>query len=217
MKIDHSKLKAKPHEEDFRRKYTKEGSSKIGARLLDNYFLSVEKLLQTANLSKGAKTLEVGCGEGFSTKRLREILDKNIALEGSEFVAEQIPNAQLHNPGVRIIEESVYDLKRKDNSLDVIFLLEVMEHLDHPEAALKEVLRVLKPGGLLIVGVPREPIWRVLNMLRGKYIKDLGNTPGHLNHWSKKAKVRFINENFGEVVASESPLPWTILLAQKEA
>ena len=39
----------------------------------------------------------------------------------------------------------------------------------------------------LLVSVPREPLWRGLNMARGAYMRDLGNTPGHVNHWSKRA------------------------------
>ena len=38
----------------------------------------------------------------------------------------------------------------------------------------------------LLVSVPREPLWRGLNLARGSYLRELGNTPGHLNHWSKR-------------------------------
>ena len=46
--------------------------------------------------------------------------------------------------------------------------------------------------GYLLVCVPREPLWRGLNMARGAYLKDLGNTPGHLNHWSKRSFVALL-------------------------
>jgi hypothetical protein len=42
----------------------------------------------------------------------------------------------------------------------------------------------------LLVSVPREPLWRMLNMARGAYWPALGNTPGHLNHWSRRSFVR---------------------------
>ncbi len=42
----------------------------------------------------------------------------------------------------------------------------------------------------LLVSVPREPLWRALNMARGAYWRELGNTPGHLNHWSRRSFVR---------------------------
>jgi hypothetical protein len=65
----------------------------------------------------------------------------------------------------------------------------------------------------LLVSVPREPLWRGLNMARGAYLKDLGNTPGHLNHWSKRGFVALL-ERHGEVVETRSPFPWTMLLVR---
>lgn len=214
-KVDHTKLKATPEAEDFYHKYTEEGSGKIGSKLLDGYFRAVQQLVEEAKLQKNSKALEVGCGAGFSTKRLADMLPKGVSLEGSEYVEEMLPDARKLNPGIKFIAESVYDLQRKDSSLDLVFLLEVLEHLDHPELALKEISRVVKPGGYLILGVPREPLWRVLNMARLKYLKDFGNTTGHLNHWSKRSLISHVSEHFHDVIEVRSPLPWTLVLAKK--
>jgi hypothetical protein len=67
--------------------------------------------------------------------------------------------------------------------------------------------------GHLLVSVPREPLWRVMNVARGAYLRQLGNTPGHLNHWSKPGFVRLLAE-FGDVVHTRSPFPWTMLLVR---
>ena len=48
---------------------------------------------------------------------------------------------------------------------------------------------------------------------RGAYVKDLGNTPGHVNHWSKRAFVALLSRH-GEVVEARSPFPWTMLLVR---
>lgn len=208
---NNQKLKATPELEDFRGKYE---SGKVGSKLLDQYFIAVKQLLDESKLTKG-RAIEIGCGEGLSTQRLVAMLPKNLKLEASEYVAHQIPDAKKNNPGVTITQESVYELKHKDNSFNVVFLLEVLEHLDYPDKALIEIKRVIKPGGYLILGVPREPLWRGLNMLRGKYLKDLGNTPGHLNHWSSRGLVKFISNNFGIVGSIKQPLPWTITLTKK--
>lgn len=213
-KIDHTKLKATPENEDFHHKYTEEGSGLIGSKLLDGYFDAVQSLINDADIEKGV-ALEVGCGAGFSTKRLKKMLPKKVELEASEYVEQLLPDARKLNPGMRITAESVYELKRKDESLDLVFLLEVLEHLDYPETALRELSRVVKPGGYLILGVPREPLWRGLNMARLKYLKDFGNTTGHLNHWSKKSLIKHVSDNFHDVVEVRSPLPWTLVLARK--
>jgi ubiquinone/menaquinone biosynthesis C-methylase UbiE len=143
------------------------------------------------------------------------MLPSNVSLGASEYVAEMIPRAQARNPKVTVVEESAYELTYKDNSLDIVFLLEVLEHLDYPDKALAEIQRVLKPGGVLILGVPREYLWCALNFARGKYWKSLGNTPGHLNHWSTFMLKRFVTKHFGPVRDQRTPLPWTIVRAQK--
>lgn len=214
---DLNNLKAKPETEDFAHKYTEEGQGKVGGKLIDNYFKSVSNLVDASGITgeKNVKAIELGCGEGFSTERLRNMLPGNVVLEASEFVKSLIPKAQKRNPDVKVREESVYEIQAKDNSYDLIFLLEVLEHLDHPDLALKEIARVLKPEGYLVLGVPREPLWCALNMARGKYLKNFGNTPGHFNHWPSIGLRRFVNKNFGVVVKRNQPIPWTQILAQK--
>lgn len=214
-KIDYAQLKAQPEAEDFYHKYTKEGAGRIGSKLIDGYFSAVDQLIDKAPLSKDTTALEIGCGAGFSTKRLRDMLSDEVRLEASEYVEEMLPDARRLNPGIKIIPENAYQLKRENESVDLVFLLEVLEHLDYPDAALKEISRVVKPGGYLIAGVPREPLWRVLNMMRLKYVSDFGNTTGHLNHWSRKDFIAHVSENFHEVIKVRSPLPWTLVLARK--
>jgi SAM-dependent methyltransferase len=214
---DMQSLRATPEEEDFAHKYTEEGSGKVGGMLIDGYFRGVARLFAASGLAAtpDVQAIEIGCGEGFSTQRLRAMLPDTVTLQASEYVAALVPRARENNPGVRITQESIYQTEHADNSFDLIFLLEVMEHLDYPEQALTELRRILKPGGYLIIGVPREPLWCMLNMLRLKYLKRLGNTPGHLNHWSTMTLKRFVRANFGTIVAAATPLPWSQVLLRK--
>lgn len=206
MKIDHSHLKAKPEEEDFAGKY--QNTNAISQYLVNNYFKSVIKLIsQTKEVHKAH---EIGVGEGHSTLRIKNYLEN---LSASEFLQPLVEKAKSNNPDIKIFQESVYELKYESESVDLIFLLEVLEHLDYPQLALKEIHRVSKK--YLIIGVPNEPFWRILNVARLKYLNSLGNTPGHINHWSKKSFIDLIKKNFGEVIAIESPIPWTIILAKK--
>lgn len=213
-------LKATPEMEDFGHKYTEEGRGAIGAKLLDRYFYSVKSLLGEQgklNDKKKQRAIELGCGEGYSTVRLRTMLPNVTGLEASEYVDKLVPKARKLNPGVKVKKESVYSLTHKDGEFDVVFLLEVLEHLDYPDKALQEISRILKDDGVLILGVPREPLWRGLNMLRGKYLKDFGNTVGHLNHWSTSGLVKYLGRHFGPVAAKRTPLPWTLVAAKKHA
>jgi SAM-dependent methyltransferase len=204
-------ISATPEIEDFRGKYE---SGRIGQVLLDRYFRSISELLDRIDAPEAQHAIEIGCGEGLSTMRLRPLIPRRISLQASEYVNDQVILARENNPTLTVTHESIYELSHGSDAFDVVFLLEVLEHLDYPGPALREVARVLKPGGYLIAGVPREPLWRVLNMARGKYVGSLGNTPGHLNHWSKVGFKRYIGQSFGEVIATRSPIPWTLVLTQ---
>lgn len=206
-KIDYSKLKAVPETEDFSGKYENNGA--IAKYLVNSYFKAVARLILKTQGVDSAH--EIGVGEGRSTMRLKKLVTN---LSGSEFVVDLVNLAKKNNPELNIFNESVYELEYGDNTVDLVLLLEVLEHLDYPEVALKELKRISKK--YIILGVPREPIWRFLNMCRFKYLKDFGNTPGHLNHWSKKSLIKLIEKKYGKVIAVESPLPWTIVLAEKE-
>ena len=216
--IPPQQLRATPEQEDFAHKYTDEGSGKIGGKLIDNYFTTVKDLIELSGIEAKPhiEAIELGCGEGFSTERLRKMLPPQASLQASEFVADLVPKAQVRNPSVPVTQESVYELQHPNDSFDMVFLLEVLEHLDYPDKALAEIARVLKPDGYLVLGVPREPLWCILNMARGKYLAHFGNTPGHLNHWSKHSLRMFMEGHFGPVRQTRNPLPWTVVLAQKE-
>ena len=205
--------KATPEEEDFFGKYEESGT--IGRLLVDRYFAAVGALVERAGRETSVRrALEVGCGPGYSTQRIGGMLPTGVELEASEYVAALLPFARANNPGVPVEQEDVYSLRRGNDSYDLVLVLEVLEHLDEPDLALAEIGRILRPGGLLVVGVPREPVWRILNMARGRYWGTLGNTPGHLNHWSARSIRGYLRGQIGEIVETRAPLPWTLLLVR---
>jgi len=156
---------------------------------------------------------EVGCGEGFWVLTW---LQKGISTRGSDFsvkvieIARQNAMSQNMDPSVFSIQ-SIYELEARQHSADLIVCCEVLEHLEEPEQALASLQRITKKN--LILSVPREPLWRILNMARGKYISSWGNTPGHIQHWSSRKFVELVSQYF-TIVAIKKPLPWTMLLCQ---
>ena len=195
-----------PPAENFSDKYLK--SNFIIKKLIENFYESIKDIFFEIEVDK---ILEVGCGSGFSTQYLREFLkDKNF--EASEYGADLVKEAQKRNPGVKIQQESIYELKRDSNSFDLIVALEVLEHLQDPESALRELHRVTSK--YCLISVPQEPLWRILNICRFEYLKDLGNSPGHLQHWSKKQFSKFVS-NYFKVEKMKTSLPWLIILGKK--
>jgi hypothetical protein len=105
----------------------------------------------------------------------------------------------------------VQALEAGTDAAELIVCCEVMEHLEDPDAALGVVASLARPWA--IVSVPREPLWRVLNLARLRYVGELGNTPGHLNHWSRRGFARFVARRL-EIVELRAPLPWTMALCR---
>lgn len=191
--------------ENFKDKYTK--SNPIRKFLIGRFHESIKKLCSNLEISNG---LEIGCGHGYSTQFLAKFVPN---LEASEHEEAIIDDAKSLNPGMRIIHESIYDLKREDNSFDMIFTLEVLEHLEDPEQAIKEIKRVGKKYA--IISVPNEPWFQLTTLARGGHIRHLGNNPGHINHWSKKSFIQLLSKHF-KIKKVSTPYPWTIVLVEKQ-
>jgi 2-polyprenyl-3-methyl-5-hydroxy-6-metoxy-1,4-benzoquinol methylase len=122
----------------------------------------------------------------------------------AEWEKRQRPNMELR------VEEAT-SLTFADDEFDMATAIEVLEHVPEPEATVAEMARVARSH--LLVSVPREPLWRGLNVARGAYIKQLGNTPGHLNHWSKRSFVSMLSRH-GTIEEARSPFPWTMVLVR---
>lgn len=159
---------------------------------------------------------EIGCGEGHWVLRWNE---KGFQARGCDFSKNVIQIARENAsrrglPSALFEARSIYDLDVQHDGADLVVCCEVLEHLQNPAAALLALKRVVRRH--LIVSVPREPIWCALNLARGKYLTRLGNTPGHIQHWSKAGFVKLVSEYF-EVVEVRNPFPWTMLLCRPRA
>jgi 2-polyprenyl-3-methyl-5-hydroxy-6-metoxy-1,4-benzoquinol methylase len=180
----------------------------IARRMVANF---IGSFLELADKTGARNAFEAGCGEGMLSL---ELLRRGWDVRGTDLDASVVgmANASAAAEGFdkRFDVKDIYDLDSKDGA-ELVVCCEVMEHLPEPERALEVLVGLARPW--LLLSVPREPLWRALNMARGKYLSRLGNTPGHIQHWSRRRFVAMVSER-AEVVEVRSPLPWTMLLCR---
>jgi 2-polyprenyl-3-methyl-5-hydroxy-6-metoxy-1,4-benzoquinol methylase len=149
--------------------------------------------------------LDAGCGEGETLARLEDVLGERVA--AIDILDECVAYTKQRLPHVDASMASVYALPFDDSSFDLVVCLEVMEHLDRPAEALRELSRVSR--GDLVVSVPYEPYFRLGSLMRGKYVRELGNHPEHVNHWNRRSLPAFLRAQV-DVAEVAVAFPWLI-------
>lgn len=180
----------------------------IARWLMQGFLLDFDRL--SSSIPSGP-VLEVGCGEGELSMRLAA---RGHRVRGCDVSADVIDEARGRARSAGLAVEfwqcDIQDLTEQD-AAPLVICCEVLEHLLDPQAGLERLALLARPW--LIVSVPREPLWRAMNMARGKYLGQLGNTPGHLNHWGRGAFLSQLRERF-DIVETASPVPWTMALCK---
>ncbi len=194
--------------------FDKYGSTNpVVRRLMAGFERNVDELFAQAAPSS---VLDVGCGEGILTTQWAQRLPPSpagrivgIDLEDPKLAAEWA--ARDTHANLQFRPMTVENLQFADDEFELVAATEVLEHVQYPQRAVAEMARVASRW--LLVSVPHEPLWRMLNMARGAYLRDWGNTPGHLNHWTRAGFVKLLGAH-GEVVETRAPFPWTMLLVR---
>lgn len=180
-------------------------SNPIERRMMEGFFAALDASVEGLT---PASLLEVGCGEGEVLARMMRVFPAaqaaGIDLPDESLIAEWAARSLPAKVG------DVTAIDAADGEYDLVLAIEVLEHVPDPERALREIARVCR--GHVVLSVPREPIWRIGNMARGRYLRQLGDTPGHVNHWSARSFRRLVDRHF-MVEQVHRPLPWTMIRA----
>ena len=178
--------------------------------LLWNFFKTLLGLIKERQVDS---ILDVGCGEGFTLNRFSEN-KVGKKLEGIEYNKSAIQLGQKIYPNIKIKQGNIYSLPYEDNSFDLVLCTEVLEHLEEPKKALKELVRVSKK--YLVISVPNEPLFMSAQLIRGKNWSRFGNDIEHINHWTMFGFPKFIKQNSNaKILAKRFPFAWTMLLLEK--
>lgn len=169
-------------------------------------------VIETISLINPKTVLDIGCGEGFVTIEIAKKINSKIV--GIDKEKDAIKYA-LSNNKLENIEYSTGDIFKldyfKDKSFDLVMSLEVLEHLENYEKAIEIMCKLSKK--YLLLSVPNEPWFRIANVLRLKYLKRFGNTPGHINNWTRK-EFRNLCMGYGKIIKFKTSGVWNIVLLE---
>lgn len=112
--------------------------------------------LQARRRLRAATLLDLGCGDGNNLAWLSAFGER---LYGSDYNLVRLMRARRRCPDATLFLGDILDYPARDACFDVIFFNHVIEHIRDDVAALRSVRRILKPGGLLVLGTPNEGAW----------------------------------------------------------
>lgn len=156
------------------------------------------------------RIMDAGCGEGFITRRVANEF-KGAELIGVDGNREAIDVAKMLDPGIDFREGDIYTLDFPENYFDLVLCSEVLEHLLFPVKALRELKRVVREGGTILLSVPNEPWFCLGNLLAMRNVLRLGNPIDHVNHWTYHGFKRFLLQEFSnDEIDFYKSFPWSI-------
>ena len=111
---------------------------------------SLERILKFCSDKIQGRVLDVGCGDGFFTAQILQRFNlKNVY--GLDISSNALDLARLKHPEINFQQGALNHISHESNSIDSITMIEVIEHLVDIEGTLKELFRVMKPGGILLI------------------------------------------------------------------
>jgi ubiquinone/menaquinone biosynthesis C-methylase UbiE len=154
--------------------------------------------------------LDAGCGEGITLEKMLSLFpDRQIT--GIDLDDENIAICEKHN--LPVVKADLNQIPWEDNYFDCITLIEVIEHLPQPENLFKEIARILKPGGRLIVLFPNDFAFKIARLLTF-YWREAFADAGHQRQFHPKNIIKMAKANGLHRVAGKGlPLPiWPFAL-----
>lgn len=175
--------------------------------LMKNFYKTFIDAIKKENIKS---MIDIGCGEGHLTNILKTYFKKNnrdVKITALEYDEETILFANKTYPSLNVKHGDILNLNGR---YDLLISSEVLEHIEDFETAIKNCKRV---SPVCLFSVPNEPWFRITNICRLKYLKRLGNSPGHVNNWSKKEFYQLLKKHFKYVEIRTTGL-WNVAICK---
>lgn len=181
------------------------------------YIRCLLQLLGGLLLGKRLHVANLGCGDSFISAAMLinlDNIDKLVGMDIQENALKLSREVFLQNDLTQpLVRGTVYNLPFQDEQFDLTVCLQVLEHLEDLDTAMREVSRITKRYCLL--SVPNEPLFRMANVLRGQYLKTKGNPAAHIQHFGQRSFVKFVERYFNIVAVQTPAFIWNMVLAEK--
>ena len=143
-------------------------AERVSLKDVNNYVFQrcLKAYYEAKNILKG-NVLEIGTGEGYGVQEIAPLVDKLTTIDQYEC---DVDFAQFNN--VEFVKMTVPTLNFPDNTFDFVFSFQVIEHIQDDKEYIKEISRVLKPGGKFICTTPN-------------IVTTLSRNPWHIREYKK--------------------------------
>ncbi|MHA7898484.1 MAG: class I SAM-dependent methyltransferase [Henriciella sp.] len=158
-----------------------------------------------------SSVLDFGCGEGYILDMMAERDVAFRSYEGLDLRADALAEARRRWPHTQFTEANLFDAGYDQQRYHTVMALEVLEHLFEPEKVLRRLANLADK--YLLLTVPNEPWFQLMNLVRGRDLIRLGNHPEHINHWNKNTFADFVSP-YAEIVSVITRFPFVILVAK---
>lgn len=170
--------------------------SKIGMLRFQKIFTILKKILSIKQFQK-LRVLDVGCSTGEFLRFIQPFFKEIAGVDISDAAIKKAKAKGIEK--VFQVDIEYQKLPFENNNFDLVFCLEVLEHLFSEKNCLSEIKRVLKPKGLLLVSVPNDVLkWRKrFKVLFGQipFQENLPHHTSHLRFFSKKSLKKTLEDN----------------------
>jgi len=128
----------------------------------DNHYIDVASrdhaiaALNKAIKREDAVIIDIGCSSGSLLRALRERFSK-ATLIGADYIGGSLLALARSLPGIPFLQFNLVNCPLFSNSVDAVALLNVLEHIEDDVAAMRQVFRITKPGGVAVIEVPAGP------------------------------------------------------------
>ena len=119
---------------------------------------------------EGTRILDAACGQGYGSYLMKTWGAKEVTGIDIDAAAIAQASALFREDGLHYLQHTVEQLPFPDASFDVVVSFETIEHIDKPDAFLKEIKRVLRPGGIVVISCPNDNYY---------YQNDCTKNPSH--------------------------------------